>query len=242
MSPSHRERWSSTRNISWMLREVGESISRRQQVWFACACCRRLWPLLDTPAGERGRELVEAAERWADDLLDAGRVHQLVRLAHRHPDPDLPAPQRAAYWAALAVFDVSEHLAEDVAELARRAVEVSEPALGDDPEDLLADLDEDAPEDAVGESAHQCALLREIAGYPFEHLAPEPAWLRWDGGTVPRIALAIHRQRSFADLPALHDALQDAGCFDKRYLDHCLSPGPHVPGCWLLGNLIWRAP
>jgi FHA domain-containing protein len=81
----------------------------------------------------------------------------------------------------------------------------------------------------------------------------DPAWLRWNDATVPRLARSIYANRLylalpgeelydnpawFADLPILHDALLDAGCDDPDILDHCRAPHPHVRGCWALDLLL----
>jgi hypothetical protein len=68
----------------------------------------------------------------------------------------------------------------------------------------------------------------------------DPAWLRWNGGTVPGLARSIDEGRRFGDLPVLHDALLDAGCDDTDILDHCKAPGPHARGCWVLDLLLGK--
>src|SRR5262249_35473615 len=56
-----------------------------------------------------------------------------------------------------------------------------------------------------------CALVREVYGNPFRPVAADPAWLRWNDGTVPRLAQSLHERRAFGDLPVLADALEEAG-------------------------------
>jgi hypothetical protein len=58
--------------------------------------------------------------------------------------------------------------------------------------------------------------------------------LAWNGGTVPRLARTIYRERCFEDLPVLADALEEAGCDDDGILAHCRRPRPHVRGCWVV--------
>jgi type VI secretion system protein ImpC len=66
-----------------------------------------------------------------------------------------------------------------------------------------------------------------------------PAWLRSNGGTVQRVAQAIHDGRRFAELPVLADALEEAGCTDARILDHCREEAHgHSLGCWVLDALL----
>jgi predicted enzyme related to lactoylglutathione lyase len=67
-----------------------------------------------------------------------------------------------------------------------------------------------------------------------------PAWLRWNDGTVPRLAQVIYEGRRFDDLPILHDALLDAGCDNQDILDHLRSPGPHVRGCWVIDLILGK--
>jgi hypothetical protein len=85
-------------------------------------------------------------------------------------------------------------------------------------------------------------LLRDIFGLlPFHPVAIDPAWLRWNHGTVPAVARRIYEERAFHDLPILADALEDAGCADPDLLAHCRSGGEHVRGCWALDLLLGRA-
>jgi hypothetical protein len=67
-----------------------------------------------------------------------------------------------------------------------------------------------------------------------------PHWLRWNDGTVSRLARSIYEERRFGDLPILHDALLDAGCDNQDILDHCKAPGPHVRACWVLDLLLGK--
>jgi hypothetical protein len=87
----------------------------------------------------------------------------------------------------------------------------------------------------------QAALLREIVGNPFQTWPSNPAWLRWQDGTVPMLARAIYSDHAFKRLPVLADALEDAGCTDAELLGHLRGPGPHVRGCWALDLLLGRS-
>ena len=46
-----------------------------------------------------------------------------------------------------------------------------------------------------------------------------------------KLAQAVYQERSFAELPVLADALEDAGCSDPLILDHCRAITPHARGC-----------
>jgi hypothetical protein len=70
----------------------------------------------------------------------------------------------------------------------------------------------------------------------------DPAWRDWNGGTVRKLAQAIHDERRFADLPVLADALEEAGCNDESALSHCRDPGArHCLGCWVVDHLLAQA-
>jgi hypothetical protein len=99
--------------------------------------------------------------------------------------------------------------------------------------------DRDAQMAALGPvQKDQCELLREIIGNPFRPVALNPAWLVWEGGTVPDLALGIYDRRRFAEMPYLGDALEEAGCTRAEVLDHCRGPAKHVRGCWVLDLVL----
>jgi hypothetical protein len=81
-------------------------------------------------------------------------------------------------------------------------------------------------------------LLREIFGNPLRPASADPAWLAWNDRTVVKVARAIYDGRTFADLPVLADALEDAGCNDAELLAHCRGHAVHVRGCWALDLLL----
>jgi hypothetical protein len=226
--------WPVATDPDWMLATLGEAPSRRQLVLFACACCRRVWPLL---TDERSRRVVEAAEGWADGLTAAALVHQALRALRAlratrgtpgTEDTDgtqgtqgaAPGPGRWARLAAGRAFAGDRRAAAHAAWCARMAVP------------------------GTGEGARQCGLLRDLFGHPFRVVDADPAWLRWDGGAVVGLARAAYRDRvppagnlAPERLLVLADALEDAGSSDPDILGHLRGPGPHVPGCWVLDRL-----
>jgi hypothetical protein len=66
----------------------------------------------------------------------------------------------------------------------------------------------------------------------------DPNWLSSDGGTVVKLAHGIAAECAFDALPVLADALEDAGCNDRKMLDHCRRPGPHSTRCWVIDVLL----
>src|SRR5262249_18447862 len=93
-----------------------------------------------------------------------------------------------------------------------------------------------------------CKLVRDVLGDFFLPLSVDRlADVRVDR-TVASMARVIYAEGTFADLPVLADALEDAGCEDAAVLAHCRSGDEHVRGCWVLDALLaprpcaWDAP
>jgi hypothetical protein len=96
--------------------------------------------------------------------------------------------------------------------------------------------------------------LSEVAGHfrcmfgnPFRPVTLDPAWLRWNGGTVAHLAQAAYEERYLPSgeldrgrLGILADALEDAGCTDPSILDHLRGDGEHVRGCWAVDLLLGK--
>jgi hypothetical protein len=100
------------------------------------------------------------------------------------------------------------------------------------------------------ERLRQCRTQRqrsELAGTDAEGKAPagvklERAWLKWNDGTVRRLAQGIVTARFFWEVPLLAEALRAAGCKDERILRHLEEPREHTHRCWVLRLLLAREP
>jgi hypothetical protein len=98
------------------------------------------------------------------------------------------------------------------------------------------------------ERAAQADLVADFVGNPFRTPpAMDPAWLHWQSGTVPRLALAAYEERELPSgllypecLAVLADALKDAGCQEPDILGHLRGPGPHYRGCWSVDLLLGK--
>jgi hypothetical protein len=62
----------------------------------------------------------------------------------------------------------------------------------------------------------------------------------WRSTEVMGIAEAIYDEREFSRMPILADALEDAGCDDRRILIHCRQDDWHVRGCWVLDLILGK--
>jgi hypothetical protein len=215
-----------------MLGFLRDKVSDRKLRLFAVACCRRVWPLI-RPWYRAG---VETAERYADGLAsdqeledapdgfwpthDAGEGFQVEAAAGYSADRDaFTAAAEASGYAAWASVDPGRTWLPPWQEMGLPMAR--------------ARRDE--------QKKHQADTLRDIFGpMPFRPVSVEPAWLRWNSGTVLAIARRIYDERRFEDMPIPGDALEDAGCTDADILTHCRGGGPHVRGCWVLDLLLGK--
>jgi hypothetical protein len=177
---------------------------------FVCACCRRLWPLLE----KRSREAVEIGER----LADGRATHEEAQTAETEAckvwseakGPESPS-QTAGRVAQAAVAKLDWQVVHSVVNFAAQAT-------------------------SLAEYSAQCDLMREVFGNPFRPIVVD-AWLT---PRVRELAYAIYKARAFSRMGELADALEQAGCTDRAILEHCRVRTSHVPGCWVLDMLLGR--
>ncbi len=212
--------------------QAGGLANDRKFRLFAAACCRRIWHLLPDP---RSQAAVEAAERYADGLVDPEELEEVCTAAAE----DVPGWNNAKEAAAAAAVWDDASAAEYAADYAARAAE-----------EANTDLAPAGRRGASGktERAAQADLLRCAFGNPFRLLSVSPSALSWDNGGVVRMAQAAYEERELpsghldpARLAVLADALEDAGCDDADLLGHLRAPGPHVRGCWALDLLLGKS-
>jgi hypothetical protein len=180
-------------------------VSDRKLRLFAAACCRQVWHLLTDP---RSRHAVEVAERYADgeleDCTDYVVAHAAATAAHEQTLRrfDYGEPRIAAAYNASQLLSPNGG-AFDIAKWT-----LSDPSTG-------------SPES-------QAAILRDIVGNPWTPVQwrQPPLLGEMRSDTVRRMARAIYDIRSFADLPILADALEDARCQETKLLQHLREPCP----------------
>ena len=215
---------------------------RRRLKLFCCACCRQVWHLF---GDERSRQAVEVAERFCDgrarkdELTAAWRAAQAAARqaanafqAPPHPQPGSPefaARLRAQSTASAAEWTACSTCAVQAAQIVSMTLENAH-RVAVDPTWVGMPVQ---PALAVTQAGFLRDLFTPFRSPP----APDPAWLRWDGGTVAQMAQTIHADRAFERLPVLADALEEAGCADAALLGHLRGPGPHVRGCWAVDLL-----
>jgi hypothetical protein len=259
------EDWRACTEVDELLRYLvkNDRISSRQARLFACACCRRIWPLI---TDEASRHAVEVAEKYADglvtelELVEAfeSAFNTMYRPFREGWSAVPPAFSAAAACAAAEHESAEEHYSPwDYFPYAERPLQLALAGARHAAERVrytVCDLNVGPPANPAGvysteqsqaldthrnaEALAQCHLLRDIVGNPFWPVAIDTDWLAWNDGIVRRLAQRIYDERACELYPILGNALEDAGCRDNTVLDHCRQSGGHARGCWLIDALL----
>jgi hypothetical protein len=249
------------------LRDSG-CASKRKFLLFGAAVCRRIWPLL---TDSRSQLAVEASEWHADgqfssqDLRDAmNEAYRAWKDASAVPDDPGEPPDKGLYgssrpWRQRPYEDdpvarryLSPHRGIAVFHAAYAAcmlpVRLTERVLSDAQEAVWFATTEGQRLAVAAEVQAQADLLRDLFGsLPFRGPPTiDPRWLRWNDGTVQRLAESAYQERTLPDgrldharLAILADALEEAGCTDRDILAHLRQQGAiHVVGCWAIDAVL----
>jgi hypothetical protein len=194
-----------------------QDASDRKLRLFVVGYARRHWDSLED---SRSRIGLEIAERYADGKAGGRELHLGWRVSFNAARKGKQEHHTADWAAVVTTLDTG----------------------GECVDLLMVDvLDESLPENAA-EQAVLCDLLRDVFGNPFRPVQVARSrlrsWLRWNDGTVRRLARAVYDERAFERLPVLADALEEAGCDNEEIINHCRGAGPHVRGCFVLDLLL----
>jgi hypothetical protein len=66
----------------------------------------------------------------------------------------------------------------------------------------------------------------------------DPHWLCWNGGIIRTLAQAIADEHAWDRLPILADALEEAGCRNSEFIEHCRAGEPHTNCCWIIDIML----
>jgi hypothetical protein len=223
------QEWLACEDIQLLLEYMVERTSNRKFRLFGCACCRRIWDLLN----EQSRNAVLVAERYADGLatedeVEIARNGMTACCNETVLTPGLPAKFSWAYGAArLVLFDTPFWKTNSAEKWTYGAVWTAAEAA-------WRHNGEDGP---ASEMCGQLALLRDVFENPYQ-----AAWIDHTDLTSTVIALVsqMYESRDFTTMPILADALQDAGCENVNILNHCRSKGVHVKGCWVVDLILGK--
>jgi hypothetical protein len=206
--------------------------NERKMRLFLCACCHRLWHILTR---EEVRQAIAIAEQYADGLVDQNHVRTARQTIYkaRAMAPLNSRWEKALSLAAAATRDnvCWEGVGNVLSSLLEEA-KVQADVVGES----LVPRCEQGKAIVERENRWLCSVIRDL-WTPFGWPQIRADWLRWNDGSIPKMAQTIYDERAFDQLPILADALEDAGCTDPAILNHCRQPGTHVLGCWLLDVL-----
>lgn len=233
--------WLSEPNFVQHVQHVEPKASARKLRLLAAGFCRAGGPILDHP------ELlaaVDAIERYADGTataaeLEKARSHARVVAVQAYEDyvrwaegqegeraAANPMVQHQVAWAVafaattpLPVSAVGTRMGEASAQPTAAPTVLADPVVS--PEFLRA----------------LRAVVWDAFGNPFAPVAFNPEWRTKE---AVALAHAMYEARDFANMPALADALQRAGCDFGAVLAHCRSGGPHFRGCWVLDGVLGK--
>jgi len=224
-----------------MLRYLEGKIGDRKLRLFACACCRRIWPMVKDPLC---CQAVEAAEDFADgaiSLEELTGIHEAAQLSK----PLFADASWAAAWAAAPVVaqaaeESALHAALSMSRIAAESAKsaawaaVRSGATEEAKAAAWAQYDSVREVAQAAERQEQAALLREIIGNPFEEVAATTAWPL----AVVQLAESLYAGVDCAF--ALHDALLETGQTDvAQFAEHFRAAG-HPKGCWALDMILGK--
>jgi hypothetical protein len=188
--------------------------SGRKLRLFACASCRQVW----NEMSEGGRELVLAAEQWADGMITRTQL-QAIRdhwegLLPRDRFGGPSRPDRAALATATPRKTALRDLLADVA---------------------VGKVGQRDREGIKRVHSHHVLLLHDIFDSLFLPAVVEPPWR---SPAVLALAKGIYASATLDGLPILADALEEAGCNQEDILSHFRSGKEHTRGCWALDLVL----
>jgi hypothetical protein len=230
--------WLECSEPAQMLEYLESRVDGRKWRLFACAALRQAWHhFID----ERSQQAVQTAECYAEGLATREELDRAREAALEVVEGiNLRATVSDAGWSASrAAVYVCDPRPVTAARISNMLTIISAAPWGEDQASVEA---RGEPEDKAIAKLLACDLVREIFGNPFRPVAIEPAWLRWNGGTVPVMAHILAAERRYREMPILADALEEAGCTEESLLAHCRQAADHVPGCWVLDALLQARP
>ncbi len=221
------------------LRTGGQATPRKLRL-FGCACCRRIWHLLE----ERAKAGVSSIEQFTDGLLGQQEFESAGRWVGNELTSQVLAMRGGVVICATTavvrffipdITEVPDLLMGTVADGAWFASSAAGVGNANQPDAL--------------EQQAQAKLLRDIFGTPFRPLPPiNLSLLTWNGGLIRTLAQAAYDDRLLpsgqldpARLGVLADALTDAGCTDAELLEHLRGEGPHLRGCYAVDCILGKS-
>lgn len=227
--------WNESRKPHELLRALGPRLAGRKFQLFLCAAGRRL---LDEAPDEYLELAIANSERFMDGEIDPktfrdeeNRILKIIADS-RH--------EQIRYGSSeLILRAISAVLASDMRNSLRSLLEYGRLIVAGDASAASRVRSREAFDVSL------CRIIREIFPYPGHDYVFRPSFagggLHLPNGeyfhipeTARAIALGIQSEQAYDRLPILADALEDADCPDRDWLDHLRYGTDHVRGCWAL--------
>jgi hypothetical protein len=227
-----------------LLRKAGE----RKMLLYCCACCRRIWESIPY---EPAKAAVAAIERFA---LDGCLRRPIIpRDALKSCTPDSlcgGSPAQYAifcllmYWFyddidLVSVVEKVQGAAADAARLASAGI-TDVPrfgCFGHEKREAFRKAVEAVAEPESVEITQQRGIFRDIFGTRLRAVNRDLSWVQ---PAVVDFAKNMYEDLSLDRMPHLAVILKGANCNNMDILRHCLTPGPHVAGCWAIDLILGR--
>jgi hypothetical protein len=231
--------WNNCTDPILMLASLRGELSDRKLRLFTCACLRRVWHSLPN---ESFREAILETEQIAErtGAMPPDAVSWWRRLDFDQAFSTLLG-ERDVYDSVTSLLLVAAHTHADAQVASWLAAHAEADPV------WRSHVAKSRRTSARREEASvQACLLRDVAGVPRRRTSLEPALLRWNEGTVVKLARAAYDEQLLPEgtlhpsrLAVLADALEEAGCTDPDVLSHGRQQGAvHLRGCWLIDLLL----
>jgi hypothetical protein len=223
--------WLKSTNPKSLLEFLGRNFSRRKLRLFAVACCKRAIHLLtEKDLRNDCLEALDASERFSDGQIEEGELLQKWRAIFGVDEVGRET-KRSEVRATPQINLVSGVSVAAGVEWQQGRAELAAHNM------ILGMRGLESRRAAAQEKEAQADILRDIFANPFRPTTINPDWLT---PNVVTLAQTIYDERTFDGLPAIADALIDAGCDNQDVLEHCRSEGPHVRGCWVVDVVLGK--
>ena len=244
--------WLACQDPWLMIDSLPKDFSPRKLRLFCCACCRRIWYLLDDSC----RKAVELSEAYADGLASEAEVVEAcnaanesamgIARAHAKAIQRLEDELRTSGSSSDAAYRTFAKTAPKTYNFAAARAAAYTAALGpamvidqvSDAASGYSAIPWDDYRDNEGYDANRAAIvpvLREIVDNPFRPINIQGSFLTLE---VMSLANEIYQRQAFEQMPELADALAEVGCSKQDILSHCRGPGAHVRGCWVVDLVL----
>lgn len=229
-----------------MFDEVGRNVTVRKLRLFGVACCHRIWNFM---IDQQCRDAVDLIERFVEGDATVTAVNRtraklkaaFLAACNKRKESRADEVNRWCLGAALNLLQDETNYLQDsiIREGDSNLLSVWEctayAVANYYRQDKPKRPEFQVPNQLMDEFRAQADLLREILG---NRLSSIEFAKDWRPRTMVSLAKTIYRDKAFANMPMLGQALRNAGCDNRKILSHCNAGHFHVRGCWVLDSIL----